>query len=204
MTSEGSITRCLDQLKAGDPAAAQKIWESYFRRLVGLARRRLQGKPRRAADEEDVALSALDSVVRGVERGRFPRLHDRDDLWQVLTLVTARKAIDLVNYERRQKRGGGAVVGESALRGPDASDASGPGIEQIAAQDPTPEFVSQVAEACQVLLDRLGNDVLRSVAVWKLECYTNDEIAAKLECDRRTVERKLRMIRVLWQKEPER
>ncbi|HEX8203136.1 MAG TPA: ECF-type sigma factor [Isosphaeraceae bacterium] len=203
ITSEGTITRCLHQLKAGDPAAAQTIWESYFRRLVGLARRRLQGTPRRAADEEDVVLSALDSVFRGVECGRFPRLNDRDDLWRVLTLVTLRKAIDLVNHERRQKRGGAAVVvGESARLGPNSCGINAPGIEQLIARDPTPEFAAQVAEECQVLLDHLGDDVLRSVALWKLECYTNDEIAAKLDCDRRTVERKLHLIRTLWQKEP--
>ncbi|HEX8203172.1 MAG TPA: ECF-type sigma factor [Isosphaeraceae bacterium] len=204
MASEGSITRCLGPLKDGDPAAAQKIWESYFRRLVGLARQRLRGAPRRAADEEDVALSALDSVFRGVERGQFPRLHDRDDLWQVLALVTARKAIDLTHHERRQKRGGGAAAApdEAGPPGPDNPDSAPPRIEQVVARDPTPEFAAQVAEACGVLLDRLGDDVLRSVALWKLECYTNDEIAAKLDCDRRAVERKLRMIRTLWQKEP--
>jgi DNA-directed RNA polymerase specialized sigma24 family protein len=197
MASEGSITRCLGKLKEGDPAAAQKLWESYFRRLVGLARRRLRGMPRRAADEEDVALSALDSVFRGVERGRFPQLQDRDDLWQVLAVVTARKAIDLAKYEGRQKRGGAA-----ARPGAEAVDAGGPGFEQIVAREPTPEFAAQVAEACQGLLDRLGDDVLRAVALWKLECYTNDEIAAKLACDRRTIERKLRLIRTVWQKEP--
>jgi DNA-binding CsgD family transcriptional regulator len=39
------------------------------------------------------------------------------------------------------------------------------------------------------------------VAVWKLEGYTNAEIAAKLDCTPRTVERKLRIIRGLWQRE---
>ena len=70
MASEGSVTSWLDQLKAGDTAAAQPLWEAYFRRLVALARGKLQGAPRRAADEEDVALSAFDSFCRGAEQGR--------------------------------------------------------------------------------------------------------------------------------------
>src|SRR5262249_44003183 len=78
----------------------------YFRRLVGLARKKLRAAPRRAADEEDVALSAFDSFCRGAEQDRFPQLHDRLDLWQLLVLLTARKAVDLAQPERRQNRGG--------------------------------------------------------------------------------------------------
>src|SRR6266403_2686702 len=80
MRSEASVTRWIDRLKAGDPDAAQKLWERYFRRLVGLARKKLRAAPRRAADEEDVALSAFDSFCRGAGQDRFPQLHDRLDL----------------------------------------------------------------------------------------------------------------------------
>src|ERR687886_50259 len=96
---DGSVTRWLGRLQAGDPAAAQQLWERYFPRLVGLARQRLRGAPRRAADEEDVALSAFDSFCRGVARGRFPQLHDRNNLWGLLVLITARKALNLAQHE---------------------------------------------------------------------------------------------------------
>ena len=115
MASAGPVTTWVEQLRAGNRAAAQHLWECYFSRLVGLARQKLQGLPRRAADEEDVALSAFDSFCRGVARGRFPLLDDRDDLWALLVVITVRKAIDLRQRENRQKRGGGKVVGESAL-----------------------------------------------------------------------------------------
>src|SRR5438067_355347 len=95
MTSPGSVTVWLVQLKAGDTAAAQHLWQGYFRRLVGLARQRLRGGHRIVADEEDVALSAFDSFCQGVEQQRFPQLADRDDLWQLLVLLTARKACRL-------------------------------------------------------------------------------------------------------------
>jgi RNA polymerase sigma factor (sigma-70 family) len=202
MVPEGSITRCLGELKEGDPSAARKLWECYYQRTVGLARQRLRGVPRRAADEEDVALSAFDSVFRGIERGRFPQLQDRDDLWQVLAVVTARKAINLVNHERRHKRGGGGVSGESRLLGPEASDVEGRGLDQVISPGPTPEQAAQMAEECQRLLDLLDDDMLRTLAIRKLEGCTNDEIAAQFRCDRRTVERKLRRIRAEWQEDP--
>jgi DNA-directed RNA polymerase specialized sigma24 family protein len=195
MESEGSVTRWIGQLQAGDAAAAQPLWERYFRRLVGLARKKLRDTPRRAADEEDVALSAFDSFCRGVQRGRFPQLDDRDNLWRLLVTLTARKAFDQVRDEHAQKRGGGAVSGESALLNADDSTA---GLEQILGREPTPAFAAQVAEECRRLLDLLTDNELRSVAVWKMEGDTTEQIAAKLACAPSTVERKLRRIRGLW------
>jgi RNA polymerase sigma factor (sigma-70 family) len=189
MPSSGSVTFWIGRLKAGDAAAAQKLWEAYFRRLVGLARKKLQGVPRRAADEEDVVLSAFDSFCQGVGRDRFPRLQDREDLWQVLVLITARKAIDLRQHEGRAKRGGGAGSAEPAI------------LEQVVGREPTPEFAAQVAEECRHLLEKLGNRELRTLALWKMEGYTTEEIASRLGCVPRTVERKLRVIRSLWGEE---
>ena len=71
MPSDRSITFWIGQLKTGDSQAAQKLWEGYYRRLVGLARLKLRGAPRRAADEEDVALCAFDSFYRRAECGQF-------------------------------------------------------------------------------------------------------------------------------------
>ena len=92
MPTADPVTLWIGQLQAGDPAATRPLWDRYFHRLVGLARKRLRGSPRRAADEEDVALSAFASFCRGVEHGRFPRLEDQDDLWRLLVTITARKA----------------------------------------------------------------------------------------------------------------
>ena len=198
MSSTGSITQWLSQLKAGNQAAAQKLWECYFGRLVRLARKKLQGFPRRAADEEDVALSAFDDFCRCAEQGRFPRLSDRDDLWQVLVVLTDRKAIKLVHHERRQKRGGAAIGDDCTVLYPQGLAAE---LERIQSHEPTPEFAAEVADEFQRLLARLGNEELRSVALWKMEGYTTAEIAAKLGCVPRTVQRKLGVIRSRWSRE---
>jgi DNA-directed RNA polymerase specialized sigma24 family protein len=198
--SAGSVTQWLGQLKAGDRAAAQKLWQTYFQRLVSLARRKLLGAPYcRVAGAEDVALSAFDSFYRAAEQGRFPRLDDRDDLWQLLVLIAERKVCDLKKYERRDKRGGGKVLDEAALAGADG-DSAAPGLDQAIGREPDPALAAQVAETCQRLLNALGDEQLRKVALWKLEGYTNDELAAKLALSRPTVERKLQRIRRLWGK----
>jgi DNA-directed RNA polymerase specialized sigma24 family protein len=200
VSSTGSVTHWIHQLQAGDQAAFQKLWEGYFRRLVGLARKRLQGAPRAAADEEDVALSAFDSFFRRAREGRFPRLADRHDLWQLLVLIAVRKASNLVKHEGTAKAGGGKVIPASALAAVDGSQ-EGSLFGAMIGQEPDPALAAQVAEDYRRLLDGLGDANLRRVAVWKLEGHTNEEIATKLGRSLAAVERKLRLIRATWEKE---
>jgi DNA-directed RNA polymerase specialized sigma24 family protein len=195
MGSDGSVTRWIGGLKAGDPEAARRLWERYFAGLVRLARARLRDAPRAAADEEDAALSAFDSLCRGVSEGRFPRLDDRADLWRILVTITARKAADLVEHEGRQKRGGGRVRTEADLA---AAALEAGGLGQAPANDPSPELAAMVADECRRLFDLLPDESLREVAALKLEGHTDREVAERLDCGLSTVERRLRTIRTVW------
>jgi DNA-directed RNA polymerase specialized sigma24 family protein len=190
MPSEGSVTRWLGLLQAGESAAAQRLWERYFSRMVGLARAKLRGSPRRAADEEDVALSAFTSFWRQAEAGRFPELADRDSLWRLLVTITARKAGHQVRDEGRQKRGGTAPV-------TDADSLLG----DVLSREPSPEFAAEVAEECRRLLGRLGDHELEEVALLRMEGYTVEEVAQRLGYAPRSVKRKLALIRTIWEKE---
>jgi DNA-directed RNA polymerase specialized sigma24 family protein len=196
----GSVTLWIDKLKAGDPAAVQILWEGYFQRLVGLARTKLQAVPRRVADEEDVALSAFHSFCRRAGEGGFARLSDRNDLWQLLVLLTVRKASTLAQQERRQKRGSGKVLNASAMTG-NSGHGERLSFADLVGREPDPGFAAQVAEECRRLLERLGDSTLRAIAIWKMEGHTNDEIAAQLGRCTGTVERKLQLIRSIWETE---
>jgi DNA-directed RNA polymerase specialized sigma24 family protein len=198
----GSITRWIGDLKAGDHRAAHHLWGRYFRRLVALARAKLGGAARAVADEEDAALSALHRLCDGAARGRFDRLRDRDDLWRLLVVITARKVIDLKKGQGRLRRGGGRVLTEAALAGGGDADGSAgllDALEQFAAAGPSPEAAAQLAEEYQRRLEALGDASLRRVAELRLEGYGHDEIAERLGCARRTVARKLEMIRLAWE-----
>lgn len=200
MASEGSVTRWIGQIKAGDEQAARQLWERYFAQLVRLCRKRLATHPRRVADEEDAALSAFASFCEGAAQGRFPQLQDRDNLWKLLVVIAARKAVDQVQRQRRQKRGGGQVLGE--LGGDADSGSAGQRLlEQVIGDEPTPEFAALVAEQYQALLDRLPDQVCRDIAQLKLEGYTDDEIGQRLDCSRSTIQRRLRMVRRIWSEE---
>jgi DNA-directed RNA polymerase specialized sigma24 family protein len=191
MGSEGSVSRLLDPLQQGDPEAVQEVWQRYFLKLADLARKVLRQTPLRAVDEEDVALSALDSFCRNAEKGRFPRLRDRDDLWRLLAVITARKAQRAREHEGRKKRGGGAWN-----NGDDAAL-----LEQALSREPSPELAAQMAEECDRLLRLLDDDDLRRVALLRMEGHTVEEVAARTGCAPRSVKRKLQLIRTLWQNE---
>ncbi len=156
MSSTGSITRLVNQLQLGEREIAQALWERYFRRLIGLARKKLGNLPRGTADEEDVALSAFDSFCRAAELGRFPRLADRDDLWQVLVLITARKACDLREYEGRDKRDWRKVQQEAEHSG--ESSWRGSALSGVLSREPDPAFAAEVAEQSRNLLAELGDE----------------------------------------------
>jgi DNA-directed RNA polymerase specialized sigma24 family protein len=195
MPSGGSVTRWLHHLQGGEPAAVQPLWERYFPRLVGLARKKLRGQPQRLADEEDVALSAFHSFCRHAEQGRFPQLLDRDGLWRLLVVITARKAAHLLRAEGQQKRPGGAG---RQMRQENAAECA---LEQLLSREPTPAFAAEVAEQCQRLLRLLGDPELEAVALGKMQGYTNEELAVQLGCALCSVKRKLRVIRRAWEKE---
>jgi DNA-directed RNA polymerase specialized sigma24 family protein len=203
MTPNESVTQWIGQVKEGDHEAAQKLWESYFGRLVQLARKKLQGKPRSLGDEEDVALSAFKSFWEGAHRGKFPQLHDRTDLWSLLVAITAHKAADLADREFADKRGGGKVRGDSALTVLRTAETWEGKLAPLPGQhpEPSPAFAAQVAEECRRLLDRLHDSSLQAIAVWKMEGFRNDEIAARIGRSVPTVERRLRQIRHLWEQE---
>jgi len=199
MSGEQSVTVWLARLKTGQhDAATEKLWQLYFSRLVRLAHARLGGMPRREPDAEDVALSAFASFVQAVDAGRFPRLDDRDDLWQVLLMLTSRKAAKLVRRETSAKRDSGQVQVLSALQG---EGSQGGDRAQLPSGEPDPADAAAMAEECSRLLEMLGEPELRQVAVAKLEGYSNIEVAAQLGCSERTVERKLELIRQIWVEE---
>jgi DNA-directed RNA polymerase specialized sigma24 family protein len=195
---EGSVTRWIGGLKAGNAGAADRLWHRYFDGLVRLARKKLDAVRRTGAaeDEEDAALSAFESLCAGAAGGRFERLKDRDDLWRLLVVITVRKVYDQVKRERQLKRGAGRVVSEAALIG---SDPSGPGgFAQCIDQEPTPEFAAMLAEEFQRRIDGLEDETLRRVALWRMEGYSDNEIADRLGCVSRSVQRELELIRKAW------
>jgi RNA polymerase sigma factor (sigma-70 family) len=192
MTEHDSISLWIKQLKAGDAEAAQHLWQRYYRRLMGLARKKLGDAPRGVKDEDDVVQSAFKSFCLRAQAGQFPDLRDRDNLWPLLVLITARKAVNQRVHEARAKRGGGRVSNQPP---PDDSDSVGGDFLQAISDEPSPDEAAVFLAEFEGLMDSLDDPTQRVIVLWKLEERTNQEIARHLDCSLSAVERKLRQIR---------
>jgi RNA polymerase sigma factor (sigma-70 family) len=136
------------------------------------------------ADEEDVAAIVFRNLWQGAKAGNFPELRNRANLWPLLVVLTSRRVHDLFRREKRR-----------------ADDGHPEELEQILAEEPTPEFAAMMAENVSRLFEML-DPVQQEIAQAKLEGRENAEIALKLGCSERTVERKLQMIRRIWDANP--
>jgi DNA-directed RNA polymerase specialized sigma24 family protein len=185
-----SITQVLSQLKGGDELAAQLIWERFFARVRGLAEKKLGTIPKRIVDDEDVALSAINALCAGARDGRFHQLQNRDDLWQILCMLTARKAASAWRKQTSRKE-----VGESQVSSRDSDQVRG--MEYIASGSPDDAYVDTLSAMTCELLEGL-DDRLREVAILKLQGYQNREVAEKIGRSTKSVERYLNTIRHEW------
>ena len=182
MASCGSITNWLRGIRAGDQAAGRALYDRYYQQAVEVAVRRLRGKRLALADGEDVAHVALASLLQGAVAGKFARLADRNDLWQLLVVLTVRKAVNAIHHDRRQKRDGRRTVSNVES------------LDELKSSEPSPDF----DEYFQHLLDRLPTDNVRAVALLRFHGYSNAEIAAELQIALRSVERMRHLIRSIW------
>jgi RNA polymerase sigma factor (sigma-70 family) len=206
MTAPGSITHWLDQLRAGDADASdqagEEIWRRYAPSLLALARRHLDQQLCQRVDENDVLQSMYKSFCLRQQRGEF-NLTQRDDLWHLLVAITLRKVRDVAKHHGRERREHPREGAEQ----PEPTLPAGPQeiCDRLPAGSPPPEEIAVFTEELQRRLQALPPE-LRQIALWKLEGYTNEEIAGPdlLNCSPRTVERKLERIRGKWRSSAQR
>lgn len=195
MSNSKNVSHWIELVKTGNSVAANHIWQHYFERLVRSIRGRLYGLNRAASDEEDIVLSVFDSFYDAAEKGRFPDLSDRDDLWRLLLRMSARKVIDKRRREDRKRRGGGVNI-HSLDHAPDDQS-----IIEAIGHEPSPEMALMMQEAVERFFSQLGVGQLRDLAGAKLEGYSNAELASQFGCSERTIERRLHLIREKCQQE---
>lgn len=196
-TTSNSITRWFVALRRGDSLAAHRLWDAYFGEICRLASRTLAARSRTTAfDEEDVAADVLGNFFTQATRGNHAEIRNRDDLWQLLVIITVRRARMLARRERALKRGGGRVALQSEV------EAGGQfHLDQLIGEDQGASFSQFLSHQCRQLLELLEDPQLERIALAKLAGHTNEEIAIQQGCTRVTIQRKLRLIRSAWGEE---
>lgn len=190
--SPGSVTRWIELLASGDPAAVEFLWRRYFQRMVRLANSRIRRLSGAAADGEDVALSAFHGFYAAARRGDFPDLDDRESLWRVLVTCTLNRSRNLADRTTAQKR-------SQPQQNVPLSDGQD---QQTSGRDVAAEMVDASDELVfllQLLDQEDSTGELRQIALWKLEGLSNEQIAKQIKRRNSLVGQKLRLIRLLWE-----
>ncbi len=190
------VTLWMRQLEMGCHNAAQPLWDHFCLRLRKMAKVRLGAKHKRSYDEEDAALSAFHSLCRAISVQKTRDLADRNDLWKFLVVITDRKIANRIRHEHRLKRNARRTVEETTVAGSEQST-----LNSLIGREPTPEFVAEFSEICHQLLETLDDESLRQVASLKLDGWSAAEIADELGVSKRTIERRLLIVKRKWEAE---
>lgn len=183
--------------EAGEPAAIEAVWRRFFERVVAAADARIGARLRRCFDGEDIALSVFASLAETRNQNLIPPAAHLDNLWPLLVIRICRKVADRARKEKRKKRGGGAVVGESWFANQAAEGSQAPGLEAFA-DDRRPGAASAADADCADLLaerlERLEDDDQRRIVALTMAGHTLAEIAAEMGLSVSTVSRRRRRI----------
>ncbi|MCA9005232.1 MAG: HTH domain-containing protein [Planctomycetaceae bacterium] len=183
----GSITALINAWSVDEGAAMKRLEQEYFQRLRALSQRVLQGFPGAAAEADDVVQSALKSLCRLMRRQDTPRDKDRNDLWRLLCRIVVFKSRKRM---RSQTRGlpGGQVRPMTDFTSPDQSFQLESALQQIS----TSEFDLIIHDALEQL-----DEPLKKIAIMIMEGCTQAEMATRLGCSRRTIIRKIELLKSL-------
>ena len=190
-----SFEKILDSMQQGEDWAFDAFFKTHYDQLVQFAKKKIGSFPLRIFDEEDVALSAMNSLFNCLRENRF-EAQNSIELWQILITITKNKLINRQEREYAKKRGSGKVRGDSIWANTGENNLF---LEQPdTRQNQTPDAQVELLETTDLLFQRLEDDKTREVARLLLEGYRINDIAEKLDCVRRTVERKIAYIRKVW------
>lgn len=184
MPEDYSFDELAARLRSGDQDAAARVFELFAKRLIALARARLDRLVRQKVDPEDVVQSVFRSFFARRAAGQFDLISE-DSLWALLVEIALRKCGRWNQQFRRRKR---RVDLEVPLQ--NGSHAAHHGWEPLA-HGPSPEDAAALAETVELLMRRLENKHEQQVLELRLQGYTIEEISSQVRCSERTVYRVL-------------
>jgi hypothetical protein len=156
MAGSEPVTEWIKGLEGGGAEAANRLVERYFDELVRVAQREYGGKfggvSRPAEDEEDAALSAVQSFFEAARDGRIQNVANRRQLWALLVKITIRKVYDQRERANAMKRGG------------KQARASASALEKVESKAPDPQDIAELADTYRAAMDALTDAELKRIA----------------------------------------
>jgi DNA-directed RNA polymerase specialized sigma24 family protein len=121
-------------------------------------------------------------------------LKDREGLWRLLLVITTRKVAHRHRHDLQERRDVRRTLTDSIFSN-QAKESAGDEFHQLPSREPAPEFAAAFVETCHAFFQSLDDPQLQEVAALRIEGFTDAEIGQHLRCSRRTVLRRLEIIR---------
>lgn len=182
-----------------DPLDVDLLWNLYYERLKAVVRSRVKSIKRPVANESEIALSAIHSLVRHLREKDIVEPIDLNEMWRLLRRVALRKAGQTRKYLLAKRRGGNERFFNQADIVDKFRQHSDLGSLRAEPSHETDEI--DAIDWFDHLLSRLPDDRYRDLVLLKLEGRTTCEIADLLQICTRTVKRMLARIEQQWMDE---
>lgn len=200
MSSGGSFTKLIGPFKDGDEQALEMLRQRCWPILVSLAHKKLGGGRRGAMEDEDVAQEAFWGFYRSFKAGKVPHLENRQQLFAVLTIITARKAAN--RFPRGKKAKQVRVDGESALKylAGEGESSMPDGLAQVVDSAFGPAEKASLKDFYSHFINALPEDLREIAERWLAGC-SNRDIADATGWSVQTIRQKIKQ-RILpkWQR----
>ena len=188
----GELSDCLDRVRSGDAEAIGQLYDRFLDRSVRLAKSRLNVGEERLIDDEQAAMSALESLVVRFRSGSYADIKDHLTLWNLLARIINRK---LSKYRRCMygptRSPNMPVLQVSEAEGESSFNA---GVS-VAGNEPSPLSVMIADDTLNLIIENLSDPDTRTVLLLRMEGYCDAEIADKLQHSRNWVHRRGKTIR---------
>ncbi len=203
--SESSFMQLIGEVRSGDEAARQALYDAFSGWLIAQVRSRMRARAvvDPIASAGDAALSAFGEFFEDVAHGGFPQLSTREDLEAILTWLAGKKLSRQRRHKKAAKRDRARLRGEATLEGT-PGDSGAPGLDGFPGDEPSAASRAEIVEELARIRRALGDEGLCRVFDLMLEGYmrqpkgyTDVEIAQRVGYSDRTVRRKVALIKQL-------
>jgi RNA polymerase sigma-70 factor (ECF subfamily) len=181
MISDRSLLR---RLREGRDDAATELYLRYARRLHGLARRQTSAAVARRVEPDEIVQSVFRTFFRRVKKGDYD-IPAGEELWRLLLVITLNKIRRAAIYHTAQRRDVRRTAG-SDLAGIDHYLA----LESSRADEALSVLQMVIADLISQLPPVKGNMIRL-----RIDGHEVEEIAARTQRSKRTVERTLQEFR---------
>jgi DNA-directed RNA polymerase specialized sigma24 family protein len=186
-----SVTDWIAGWKRGNEYAAIELGRRYRPLAERVARRKLSTDARHktVADEEDVAVEALNNLLSKIRDGNFPDLKNRGDFARVLAAFATNVALNHSTSSRSAKRNASKTVHLGDLEASGSADKSSE--TRMYAQN----FDTAYTELREEIISTLADDQLKMVFKLLMDGQDTEVISKKLNVSYTTASRRVSMVR---------